>query len=241
LPQLQGLRVRETSSSNKWIVPCYTPYRWIDCLVRSTACTQPRSRAERGRERRVNLMWTEVQSRRIEAENELFRSHDGDLILTSDRVRFYDGPLSTTSIFLEHICSVRVAPRGYRMMLILSMACFLAAGMDLSMIFRPTRALDTARYRPRATICAVLGAMMALCYSVTRHQTVTIASAADQIRWSPRSLSTREILRVVASLEAAKENRLKQIIKPPLYPTTFSQALGRPARSNGYWQIFERG
>jgi hypothetical protein len=130
----------------------------------------------------------------LPGERKVSESSDGTVVLTSYRVRIDQGTRQFVSIPLEQVASCSIGTHSYPVLLILAAVVWLGAFQ-----FAGER-VGTIAF----LIGALVGALIALLYVVSREQIIVIGSAGESIRIRTRGMSRAVCVQFVDDLERAK-------------------------------------
>jgi len=133
----------------------------------------------------------------FEDEQEITRSDNDIVILTSHRIRFDDSK-HVISIMLEKVSSIEV---HYRSWLICLLVGILAAAAGLG--------IGADNNGQAMIVGLVLGAVLILAYFLTRKHVISIASdGGTKINFETRGMKREAILKFINQIEKAKKDQL---------------------------------
>ena len=133
----------------------------------------------------------------FENEELITESEDGQILLTTKRIRHFSGSVNLTSIMLEKVSSTEVNYSHYPVLLLLGFLCLL---------YSVTQQGEEQRW---AIIALVTGAILIITYFLTRKHVVIISSdGGAKIVFRTSGMSSGNVMAFVNKVEEAK-NKLK--------------------------------
>ena len=128
----------------------------------------------------------------INEEKTLLESNNGQLVLTTHRVRF-DGKSTTgetkiVSILLDELCSCELTVKSYPILILLAALSLLYAFVGIN-----------------STLAGIVGAVIfGVAFWFTRKQTLSLASAGAAINVESKNMKLVEVREFIDSVESTK-------------------------------------
>lgn len=141
----------------------------------------------------------------MQGERKLLESDTGEFTLTTHKVRFVHqtrGRAKVTSIMLEHLtaCEITYSSRP-------SLLYFAGAAFMLGIL--GAMSTDEAG---GAVIGIIVALVLVVAYFAQRHQVISLSSPSSSIRLKTSGMSFQDSLDLLEKVEAAKDERARQLL-----------------------------